>query len=212
MDTYSLALYVHLLALLAAIAAASLMHFAEARRFAANTRLEVLPWLGLAKSVSRVFPLSLLVLLGSGAYLVHKIWTWDTGWVQAGIVGVVVLFASGIAIGKRSAAFAKALLAAQDGPLSPELRARNHDRIVSALSFMSIRSAGISSWSFSSNSYPWPGLSRRTRRTAGSVNRSSLARTCQRPGPSRRRPRAWRGSPLRPVTPLLRASYSVKHT
>jgi hypothetical protein len=135
-DTYSVALYVHLLALLAAIAAASLMHFAESRRFAATTRLEVLPWLGLAKSVSRVFPLSLLVLFASGSYLVHKVWTWDIGWVQAGIVGLVVLFASGIAIGKRSAAFAKAVLAAQDGPLSPELRAKNRDRIVSALSWM----------------------------------------------------------------------------
>jgi hypothetical protein len=82
---YSVALVVHLFALLAAIGASTVVHLAMHRAGSARRAADALPWLGLAHAFSRAFPVSLLLLLASGAWLVHSGWTWDTGFVWAGL-------------------------------------------------------------------------------------------------------------------------------
>lgn len=91
MHLYQLALFVHLCALLAAIGASAVVALAMRRVRSAETAGGALPWLGLCKDVARVFPVALLVLVASGAYMVHRAWSWDTGWVDAGLVGAVLL-------------------------------------------------------------------------------------------------------------------------
>lgn len=91
MNTYHLALFVHLCALLAAIGASAVNALAMRRIRSAETAGDALTWLRLCKDVARVFPVALLLLLATGAYMVHRLWTWDTGWVDAGLVGVVLL-------------------------------------------------------------------------------------------------------------------------
>jgi hypothetical protein len=98
---YSVALVVHLFALLAAIGASTVVHLAMHRARAARRGDEALPWLGLVKASARVFPVSLVLLLASGAWLVHASWTWDTGFVWAGLSGVAFLFVSGGAVAER---------------------------------------------------------------------------------------------------------------
>lgn len=129
MDSYGLVLFLHLCALLGAIGTAALLHFAEARMRAAETIAAIRGWARLIEKGAKVFPLALLVLLGTGAYLVDRRWTWSAGWVEAGLAGVVVLFVVGAGVvGSRSRALRRELRVAPAGALPPrvEYLAREH--------------------------------------------------------------------------------------
>ncbi len=81
------------------------------------------PWAQLLGRLGKVFPVALLILLATGAYLVHDAWSWTAGWVDASLVGVGLLFASGAGLVRaRGLALRRALMAAGDGPASPEVR------------------------------------------------------------------------------------------
>jgi hypothetical protein len=63
-------------------------------------------------------------LLGSGAYLVDRSWTWSSGWVVAGLAGVAVLFVVGAGVvGGRSRVLKRALTDAGEGAI-PDTVAR----------------------------------------------------------------------------------------
>jgi uncharacterized membrane protein len=49
-----------------------------------------------------MFPIAILGLFGSGAYMTNDIWTWSTGWIQVGIAALVVLAIQGPLIAERS--------------------------------------------------------------------------------------------------------------
>jgi len=89
----------------------------------AETTAALRPWAQLLGRLGKVFPVALLILLASGAYLVHDAWSWSAGWVDASLVGVGLLFASGAGLMRvRGLALRRALMAAGDGPLPPEVR------------------------------------------------------------------------------------------
>jgi hypothetical protein len=128
MDGYTVVLFLHLWALLGAIGTAALLHFAEARLREADSVAAIRVCARLIEKGARVFPLALLVLLGSGAYLVDRRWSWSSGWIEAGLVGVGVLFVVGASlIGGRSRALSRELARA-DGPVPARLLylAREH--------------------------------------------------------------------------------------
>jgi hypothetical protein len=128
---YQLAVYFHLCALFAAFSASTLLHFIESRECAASTVGEVRGWHGLMSKLVRVFPVSLLVLVASGGYLVHSAWDWHMGWVQAGLVGVGLLLLNGpIIAGSRHRRIQRFLDAAGDGPVPPVLAAMLRDRLM----------------------------------------------------------------------------------
>ncbi len=122
MTSYGVVLFVHLAALLAAISTAGVAHFAERRLAAAETVAAARSWASLLSRAAPVFPLALLVLLASGGYLVHRGWTWDRGWIEAGLVGVFLLLANGAGVlGRRNLKLKRALGTATDGPLTDAL-------------------------------------------------------------------------------------------
>jgi hypothetical protein len=49
-----------------------------------------------------MFPIAILGLFGSGAYMTSDIWTWSTRWIQVGIAALVVLTIQGPVIAERS--------------------------------------------------------------------------------------------------------------
>jgi hypothetical protein len=133
---YSVVLFLHLCALLGAIGTATLLHFAESRLRAADDVAAIRTWAHLIEKGARVFPVALLVLLATGAYLVHRSWAWGAGWIVAALVGVGILFLMGAGvIGGRSRALHRELRNV-DGAVSAHLMhlARDH-------------AAGIASWS-----------------------------------------------------------------
>lgn len=120
-NAYGVALFFHLLALFAAFAATALIGLAMRRVLTARAAGEALQWLGLAKTASHVFPVALLTLVASGAYMVNDRWSWDAAWVDAGLAGVAFLALVGDQVaGRRAGAIAR-VLAADPSASVPEV-------------------------------------------------------------------------------------------
>lgn len=124
---YTLVLYVHLCALFAAIAASALAHLGEGRMARARDAVELTEWLRFVRGVTITFPLAILVLVGSGAYMVNAASiAWGSGWLVASLVGVGVLMLDGpLVIGRRMRRLEQALAA--DPAAAPRL---GHDPVV----------------------------------------------------------------------------------
>jgi hypothetical protein len=88
---YDIALFAHLVALLAGTTASAVIGLAMRRIRSAATGADALPWHGLCKSTARTFPPAMVVLVATGAYMVHRAWSWSDGWVDVGLAGVVLL-------------------------------------------------------------------------------------------------------------------------
>ena len=103
MDRYHVALYIHFISLLIGIGAASVLTICAFQLRAARTLADAAPWGRVAAKVGRVFPIAILGLFGSGAYMTSQdIWTWDAGWIEVGIGALVVLAIQGPLIAERA--------------------------------------------------------------------------------------------------------------
>lgn len=104
-----------------------------ARRPRSPTRFS---WAHLAGKVERAFPVAILGLFFSGAYMTSDVWTWGTGWIDVGIVSLVVLAATGILIAGRRAKELEATLQANGaGQLSAASRKLTCDPALWIVSF-----------------------------------------------------------------------------
>jgi hypothetical protein len=123
MDTYHVVLYIHLLALFIGIGAGSVLLACLLQLRKAQTVAEAAPWGMVAGKVSRLFPIAVLGLFGSGAYMTSDIWTWSTRWIDVSIAGVVVIAVQGPLIAERTAHRLKhALQENGPGPLGGHAR------------------------------------------------------------------------------------------
>jgi hypothetical protein len=103
LDTYHVFLYIHLLALFVGIGAASILLVCLFQLRAARTLEGAVPWGAVAGKIGRVFPVAILGLFGTGAYMTSDLWTWDTGWIDVGIAGLVLLALQGPLLAERTA-------------------------------------------------------------------------------------------------------------
>jgi hypothetical protein len=123
MDTYHVVLYIHLLALFIGIGAASVLLACLTQLRKAQTLAEAAPWGMVAGKVSRLFPIAILGLFGSGAWMTSDIWTWDTRWIDVAIGGLVVISLQGPLVAERTAHKLKhALMENGPGPLGEHAR------------------------------------------------------------------------------------------
>src|SRR5437763_12002186 len=97
---------------------------------AARTGAEAFPWGMLAAKTARAFPIAIVGLFLTGAYLTSKeSLSWSTGWVDAAIGGLVVLLAEGAIFGARHGKkLGAALRENGPGPLSEHVRELTSDR------------------------------------------------------------------------------------
>ncbi len=102
MDTYHYVLYIHLLSLFVGIGAAAVLSVCLFQLRRARELADALPWGRVAGTAGRVFPIAILGLFGSGAYMTSDVWTWSTGWIEVGIAALVVLAIQGPVIAERS--------------------------------------------------------------------------------------------------------------
>lgn len=135
MKVYHVVLFIHIFALLAAIAASTLSHFAVARMQAASTVGEVRGWGSLISKLRLVFPLALLTLVASGVYMVNKAWSWKLGWVTAALIGVVYLFISGGFLGVRTTALLKSLTGDAAVAVDPTVTRMLRDPLTNSLAW-----------------------------------------------------------------------------
>jgi len=126
LNTYHYVLYVHLLSLFVGIGAGSVLLACLFQLRAARTVEQAAPWGMLAGKIGKLFPVAILGLFGTGAYMTSETtfpWSWSTAWVEVGIAALVVLLAQGAGIAERTGhKLGAALQANGPGPLGPEAR------------------------------------------------------------------------------------------
>lgn len=126
MNTYHYVLYVHLLSLFVGVGAASVLLACLLQLRAARTLEQAVPWGMMAGKVGKFFPIAILGLFGTGAYMTSETtfpWTWSTSWIEVGIAALVVLTVQGAGIGERTGhKLQAAMMANGPGPLGPEAR------------------------------------------------------------------------------------------
>jgi hypothetical protein len=98
MDLYHIALYLHIVAVIVASGATTVTKLAASRRARARTVAEALDWHNVLMSASKAFPIVLAVFVLTGAFMLSRGQSsvWGSGFVVAGLAGVLLLFASGI--------------------------------------------------------------------------------------------------------------------
>jgi hypothetical protein len=140
-DTYRTVLFLHLLSLFVGIGAAAILGLSLFRLRAAQTLADALPWGVIAGKTERVFPVSVVGLFVTGAYMTSDVWTWSTGWIDVAIVSLIVVAAQGALIaGRRAKELEHALEANGLGALSERARMLTRDR---ALWVVSLANPGI---------------------------------------------------------------------
>ena len=123
MDTYHVGLYIHLLALFVGIGAGSVLLACLLQLRSARTVEQAAPWGMMAGKVGKLFPIAIIGLFGSGAYMTSHFWTWGTRWIDIGIAALVVLTIQGAGIAERTGhKLGAALQANGPGPLGSEAR------------------------------------------------------------------------------------------
>jgi hypothetical protein len=126
LNTYHYVLYVHFLSLFIGIGAGAVLLACLFQLRAARTLETAVPWGMLSGKVAKLFPVAILGLFGTGAYMTSETtfpWTWSTPWVTVGIVALVVLGAQGGGIAEHTAKKLQAAMRANGpGPLGPEAR------------------------------------------------------------------------------------------
>jgi hypothetical protein len=128
MDTYRTVLYLHFLFLLIGFGAAAVIGTCLFHLRAAGTLADAAPWGMLAGKTERVFPVAIIGLFATGAYLTSDLWTWDTRWIDVSIAALVVIAVQGpVVAGRRAKALEHALKENGPGPLGDAARRMTRD-------------------------------------------------------------------------------------
>lgn len=136
LDTYRVVLYLHFLSLLLAIAAVGIMGLCLFGLRRAQTLADAGPWGMLAGKTERVFPVAIIGLFGTGAYMTADAWSWGTGWIAVSIGGLALLALQGpLLAGARAKLLEHALVANGPGPLGAEARRMTRDPILWIVTF-----------------------------------------------------------------------------
>ena len=123
MDAYHVVLFLHLLSLLVMAGGITVFGVCYLRLRAADSLSDAVPWANLAGQTGWVFPLSILGLLASGAYLTSDRWTWGAAWIDVSIAALAVVAVQGpLVAGPRAKALNDTLSERAPGPLDPRAR------------------------------------------------------------------------------------------
>ena len=115
MDTYHVVLFLHLMFLFVGVGAATIVVVCLFRLRAAETLEQAVPWGMLAGQTEKAFPISVLGLFGTGAYMTSDIWTWSTRWIDVSIAALALVALQGpLVAGRRAEKLKHALM--QNGP------------------------------------------------------------------------------------------------
>lgn len=139
MDTYSVVKFVHICFLLLGFGGAGVISLCLFRLKAAQSLEEAGPWGVLAGQAEKVFPVAIVGLFASGAYLTSDAWTWSTHWVDVSIAGLVVIALQGpLLAGRRAHLLKHALMENGPGPLRGKALAHTADPLLWLANFANI--------------------------------------------------------------------------
>jgi hypothetical protein len=99
MDTYSVMLFLHIVSLAIGLAAATLLVLSLFRLRDAVTLDDAALWGAFAHNTEKAFPVAIIGLFATGAYMTSDTWSWTTGWILVSLIGLVVLSTVGPVVG-----------------------------------------------------------------------------------------------------------------
>jgi len=110
MDLYHIVLFIHILTLLVAAGATAVTKLAVGRRATARTVADALDWHNVLMAASKLFPVCLLAFVVTGGYMMSRTHIpMSTGFVVAGLVGVLLLLVSGVFLATKGKALKQVL-------------------------------------------------------------------------------------------------------
>ncbi|HXT36909.1 MAG TPA: DUF2269 family protein [Chloroflexota bacterium] len=128
MSMYHLALYAHILGVLGLFVAIGLEWTSMVRMRRAKTVEQFREWASLHTTLDKVFPLSAVVILVAGLYMVGDVWGWSNAWINLSLAGLVVMGALGPLInGRRLRSIVAAADTAPAGPIPAALTRQIQD-------------------------------------------------------------------------------------
>ena len=123
MDTYRTFLYLHLVSLAIGIGAGAILLVCLYHLKAALTLADAAPWAAVAGKTEKIFPVAIVGLFLTGAYMTQDVWTWDTDWIIISLIGLILIALQGALVGGRtSKQLEQALHANGPGPLGDDAR------------------------------------------------------------------------------------------
>ena len=131
MNTYQVVLFLHLMSLFIGVGAATLVVVCLFRLRAAETLEQAIPWGMLAGQTEKAFPVSVLGLFATGAYMTSDVWTWSARWIDVSIVALVVVALQGpLVAGRRAKELERALKENGPGPLGERAKRMTRDPLL----------------------------------------------------------------------------------
>lgn len=142
---YEPVLFVHVLAAILLFMAVGAELFAGAKLRRATTVDEVRTLVPVALMIEPLFPVSTLLLLGSGFYMASERWELSDGWIVVALATLIAFSVWGPTVsGRRFKAIRAEAEAAAAGSLPAGLRARLTDRVLwGSLHAMSAGTVGV---------------------------------------------------------------------
>jgi hypothetical protein len=120
---YQFILFLHISSLAIGLAAGGILLACLVKLRGATTLEQAAPFGALAGQVEKAFPVAILGLFATGAYMTSDVWTWSTAWIDVGIAALVVLGVQGPLLGGRAGHRLKHILMENGpGPLNAEAR------------------------------------------------------------------------------------------
>lgn len=131
MTHYQVALFVHILAVIGLFIAMSLEFASMIGMRRAHTVAQVREWISLEAVLGRLFPITAVLILVSGLYLIHEQWGSGTPWSTVSLLLLIALSVSGAVVnGSRLRTIHTTVHAAKEEAISPALAGQIHDPIL----------------------------------------------------------------------------------
>ncbi|MGH2410037.1 MAG: DUF2269 family protein [Chloroflexota bacterium] len=145
MTAYHVALYAHILGVLGLFIALGLEWTSMVRMRRARTVEQVREWASLHTMLEKIFPLTAVVIVLAGLYMVNDVWGWSTAWINLSLAGLAVMGGLGPLVnGRRLGAIQAAAEAAPAGPVPAALTRQIQDPILwSTVKMLAVLALGV---------------------------------------------------------------------
>jgi hypothetical protein len=136
MAFYPYALFVHIVGVLGLFIGLGLELVCVLQLRRARSVEQLREWVSLESVIAKLMPITTLLLLLGGLYMVIVSWGWKTGWIDVSLALVIALSVLGPTVnGRRLHAIAAN---ASAGPVSPSLLSKLQDRVLWASVFINV--------------------------------------------------------------------------
>lgn len=130
-DAYEVALFLHIVGVFGIAGAVVSFWIAMSVLRRIGTVQEMRSWTVLAVWSDRGFPVSALLVLVAGAYMVEDVWSWGDGWINTSLIALVVMGAlGGMLMTPRVRKIHEAADAAADGAVPESVRGLVNDPVL----------------------------------------------------------------------------------